>query len=71
MMNKLFITVFVVIALYYLKVPVVVTFIDQLLASMIPVWDRLIDEWIYLSDRHTYIYVSLPVVLFYLMTRKD
>ena len=70
-MNKLFITVFVVIALYYLKVPVVVTFIDQLLASMIPVWDRLIDEWIYLSDRHTYIYVSLPVVLFYLMTRKD
>lgn len=71
MIKKLFIALFVYIVLYYLKVPVVVSFTNQLLANFIPVWDKLIDEWIHLMERHPYIYMALPVILFYLMMPKQ
>jgi len=70
MIKKTLIAAFVYIVLYYLKVPVVVTFTHQLLDNLIPLWDKMIDEWIHLMERHPYIYMSLPVILFYLMMLK-
>ncbi len=66
-MKRAFSIIFVFVALYYLKVPVVVTFVDQLRVALIPTWDQLIDSWIHLMERHPYIYMALPVALVYLM----
>lgn len=70
-MKRILSIIFVVVVLYYLKVPVVVTFVDQLRAALIPTWNQAMDSWIHFMERHPYIYASLPVVLVYLMLSGD
>ena len=70
-MKQAFSVLIVFIVLYYLKVPVVVSFIDQLRVAIVPIWDQVIDSWIHLMERHPYLYMSLPVMLVYLMRKGD
>lgn len=53
-----------------MKVPIVVNFTQQVLTTIIPLYNKIIDEWIHLSERHILIYISLPMILFYLMLPK-
>jgi len=69
-MKKICMILIVIAALYYMKVPVVVAFVDQLLATSIPVWDTMIDSWLHFMERHPYIYMCLPACLVYLMVKE-
>lgn len=65
---KLFIYIIVIMAiLYILRVPNVVTFVNQVFAVIHTVIAYILDELTHVRERHPFIFISIPALLFYLM----
>ena len=57
-----------IVLLYYLKVPMVVTFIDGNLKVVFTAWNYLLDVFMNVKLRHPWEWMSLPLWLFLLMS---
>lgn len=67
-MNRLWYVFALVIILYYLKVPSIVSFIDGILVVVANVWNFTLDSMMNIRDRHPWIWISLPFLLLVIMS---
>lgn len=68
MSNKLWFLLAFFVLLYYLKVKMVVTFVDGILSYVGYNWNYLLDVMMNIRDRHPWVWISLPFLLLVLMT---
>ena len=65
---KMFMSVvFVIGLLYVLKVPNVVTFVNQIRDVIMVVVTYVLDELTHVRERHPFVFMAIPLLLFYLM----
>lgn len=57
--------------LYFIKVPGVVHFVDNILRPVFTTTNYIIDVMTHIRERHPYIYMSLFFILLFLMRPKD
>ena len=67
MNNKLYIAVLFIAALYILKVPSVVSFINGILIVVFNAWNYIVDVISNVRERHPWLWIAIFFALWYTM----